>query len=191
MRRTLAIPFLADLSSQDNRSMHFERDTYTAKMYSHLIPLVLAVASFYSREGQKMIFSPTMQGYQRFMEEETSSASVYFKLFERYFNGFTTMSFLYTDYVNWCKINEYRMQTRKEFQFFFSGYLLGKPTTRVVQVLGRKTLSVRCYVGQKPYPIMHPDMQLVNMKQPLGAYHEIGGSVMERMQKMQEQRNEW
>nr|DAQ04024.1 MAG TPA: DNA helicase [Caudoviricetes sp.] len=191
MRRTLAIPFLADLSVNDNRSMHFERDTYTARMYAHLIPLVLAIASFYSREGQKMVFSPTMQGYQRFMEEETSSASVYFKLFERYFNGFTTVSFLYTDYVNWCKINEYRMQTRKEFQFFFSGYLLGKPTTRVVQVLGRKTLSVRCYVGQKPYPIMHPDMQLVNMKQPLGAYHEIGGSVMERMQKMQEQRNEW
>ena len=190
MRRTLAIPFLADLSSQDNRSSHFERDTYTHSMYAKLLPLVLAIATFYSAPDRKMVFSPTMRSYQQFMEEETSSASVYFKLFERYFNGFTTVSLIYTDYVNWCKIREYKIQTRKEFQFFFNGFLLSKATNRTVSC-GKKKYKLRCFVGTKPLPILHPEFTMLNMNDhTLAQYHEMGGSVMERMQAKQEELDE-
>ncbi len=189
MRRTLAIPFLADLSSCDNKSNHFERDTYTAKMYAQLLPLVLAIATYYSAPDRKMVFSPTMRSYQQFMEEETSSASVYFKLFEKYFNGFTTVSLIYTDYVNWCKIHEYKIQTRKEFQFFFNGFLLSKVTNRTVSQ-GKKSIKIRCFVGTKPLPILHPEFMTTNMNNhTLSQYHELGGSVMERMQAYEEGMN--
>ena len=182
MRRTLAIPFLADLSSCDNKSNHFERDTYTHSMYAQLLPLVLAIATYYSAPDRKMVFSPTMRSYQQFMEEETSSASVYFKLFEKYFNGFTTVSLIYTDYVNWCKIHEYKIQTRKEFQFFFNGFLLSKVTNRTVSQ-GKKSIKIRCFVGTKLLPILHPEFMTTNMNNhTLSQYHELGGSVMERMQ---------
>lgn len=190
MRRTLAIPFLADLSSQDNRSSHFERDTYTHSMYAQLLPLVLAIATFYSAPDRKMVFSPTMRSYQQFMEEETSSASVYFKLFERYFNGFTTVSLIYTDYVNWCKIREYKIQTRKEFQFFFNGFLLSKATNRTVSC-GKKKYKLRCFVGTRPLPILHPEFTMLNMNDhTLAQYHELGGSALERMQAKQEELDE-
>lgn len=117
LKRSLVIPFYADLSRYDDANDSFAETTFTPTVMAKLMGTVFALANYYSHH--QLEFSPTMQREQRVLEEEQDSAFEYRDDFLRYFDGFTTKKELYEDYVNWCKTYDKRISKKKEFDFLW------------------------------------------------------------------------
>lgn len=120
MKRSLIIPFYADLSKFDNSTYSFAETTFTADMMCDFMGCVFAYAHYYSRH--ELEFSGTMISEQETLEEEVDSAVTYRKRFESYFDGFDTLKTLYQDYINWCKAQDLTISSRQEFKFVFREY---------------------------------------------------------------------
>lgn len=120
MKRSLIIPFYADLSKFDKKNYDFAKETFTADFMCEFMGSVFAYANYYSRH--ELEFSQTMLSEQETLEEDVDSAVTYRKLFERYFDGFESMKLLYTDYINWCKSQDLTIIPRQEFKFVFREY---------------------------------------------------------------------
>lgn len=124
LKRTLVLPFYADLSEYDKKNYNFAEETFTPDLMCEFMGYILAFAEYYSHHELK--FSPTMLKEQAILEEEQDSALAYLKLFDKYFYGFTSISLLHTDYFNWCRANDFRAQTKQELRFVFRQYLANR-----------------------------------------------------------------
>lgn len=129
MKRSLIIPFYADLSEFDKKNFNFAKETFTADMMCEFLGAVFAYANYYSRH--ELDFSNTMLDEQESLEEEVDSAVTYRKEFERYFDGFESVKLIYQDYCNWCKANDLTISPRKEFKFVFRDYCKNRVSWRV------------------------------------------------------------
>lgn len=127
MKRSLIIPFYADLSKFDKKNYDFAKETFTAEMMCDFMGCVFAYAHYYSRH--ELEFSQTMVSEQETLEEEVDSAVTYRREFERFFDGFENLKILYQDYCNWCKAQDLTISQRKEFKFVFREYFTGVRTT--------------------------------------------------------------
>lgn len=121
MKRTLVIPFYADLSKFDKSNFNFAEATFTSDFMCEFMGYIFAFANYYS--SHELEFSPTMRAAQESIEEDLDSAVLYREAFEKYFDGFSTMKFLFDDYCNWCKARDMTIRPRKEFKFVFREYL--------------------------------------------------------------------
>ena len=132
MKRSLVIPFYADLSQYDKKNYEFAKETFTPQMMAKFMGYIFAYANYYSRH--ELDFSVTMLNEQSAMEEEVDSAVTYRRVFEKYFDGFESLVLLYQDYVNWCKAYDLKILTKKELKFVFRDYVAStRKTTRVGQ----------------------------------------------------------
>ncbi len=129
MKRSLIIPFYADLSRFDKKNYDFAKETFTADFMCEFMGSVFAYANYYSRH--ELEFSGTMTSEQETLEEEVDSAVTYRKEFEKYFDGFDTFKTLYQDYINWCKAQDLTISQRSEFKFVFREYNTNRTTLRI------------------------------------------------------------
>lgn len=133
MKRSLIIPFYADLSRFDKKNYDFAKETFTADFMCEFMGSVFAYASYYSRH--ELEFSGTMTSEQETLEEEVDSAVTYRKEFEKYFDGFDTLKTLYQDYINWCKTQDLTISQRAEFKFVFREYFSKRTTVNFGRTL--------------------------------------------------------
>lgn len=129
MKRSLIIPFYADLSKYDKKNYEFAKETFTADFMCDFMGAVFAYANYYSHH--ELEFSQTMVNEQETLEEEVDSAVTYRKRFEKYFDGFETMKLLYQDYINWCKSQDLTISQRSEFKFVFREYSMNRTTLNI------------------------------------------------------------
>lgn len=129
MKRSLIIPFYADLSRFDKKNYDFAKETFTADFMCEFMGSVFAYANYYSRH--ELEFSGTMTSEQEILEEEVDSAVTYRKEFEKYFDGYENMKLLYQDYINWCKAQDLTISSRQEFKFVFREYSSNRTTVTV------------------------------------------------------------
>lgn len=129
MKRSLIIPFYADLSKFDKKNYDFAKETFTADFMCEFMGSVFAYASYYSHH--ELEFSQTMLSEQETLEEDVDSAVTYRKEFEKYFDGFDTLKTLYQDYINWCKARDLTISQRAEFKFVFREYNMNRTTMKL------------------------------------------------------------
>lgn len=129
MKRSLVIPFYADLSKYDTQSDNFAESTFTADTMCKLMGQVFAIATYYS--NHELAFSDTMLNEQFTMEEDAESGIQYKKEFEKFFDGFQSFKLVYADYYNWCQRNDLRVSPRKQLKFIFREYMTNKKTERM------------------------------------------------------------
>lgn len=126
MKRSLIIPFYADLSRFDKKNYDFAKETFTADFMCEFMGSVFAYANYYTHH--ELEFSQTMVEEQEILEEEVDSAVTYRREFEKYFDGFENMKLLYQDYINWCKAQDLTISPRQEFKFVFREYSSNRTT---------------------------------------------------------------
>lgn len=174
LKRSLVIPFYADLSQYDTTNDNFAEDTFTPPTLAKLIGQCLALANYYTNHD--LDFSVTMQKEQRMLEEEQDSAFEYREDFLHFFDGFTTKRFLYDDYVRWCKTYDKKITTRREFDFLWRQIYAQRST----YTIGNTQYQVRRLAkGLKP---LIPEMKFpeLTVHTPL-EMHELGISVVEQL----------
>ena len=182
MKRTLVIPFYADLSKFDKSNYNFAEETFTADFMSGFIGYVLAFANYYT--SHELEFSDTMKAAQESIEEELDSAVLYREKFEEFFDGFSTMKFLFDDYCGWCKAKDMVIRPRKEFKFVFREYM----TNRAYYT--PKGSSKRYRVYRIPLPNHTPMFEEMGKTEAgeVNFLHECGASLVERMETYYEER---
>lgn len=127
--RSLVIPFYADLSRFDKQNYNFAEETFTPVFMVELLANTLAYATYYSSHPWE--FSPTMDKARLSIEEEVESMSLYRRSWEKYFDGFQSFNQLYDDYVNWCKIHDYKINRKVDCRMQWMKYTANKKSYRV------------------------------------------------------------
>lgn len=173
MKRSLIIPFYADLSRFDKKNYDFAKETFTADFMCEFMGSVFAYANYYSRH--ELEFSGTMISEQETLEEEVDSAVTYRKEFEKYFDGFENMKLLYQDYINWCKAQDLTISQRSEFKFVFREYSSNRTT---VTVNGHLLKVYR--LSQPNHHILRSGISFKEVGS-LDALHERNASMVERL----------
>lgn len=173
MKRSLIIPFYADLSRFDKKNYDFAKETFTADFMCEFMGSVFAYANYYSRH--ELEFSGTMTSEQETLEEEVDSAITYRKEFEKYFDGFDTLKTLYQDYINWCKAQDLTISQRVEFKFVFREYFSRRTTVNFGKTLVK---------GYKIPNVNHSFLWVGAHFNEVGSVewlHEHNASVVERL----------
>lgn len=174
MKRSLVIPFYADLSKYDTQSDNFAESTFTSDTMCKLIGQVLAIATYYS--SNELDFSPTMMSEQYAMEEEAESGIQYRQEFEKFFDGFQSIKLLFTDYVNWCQKNDLAPSKMKHFKFIFRDYTtVGVKSERIDDKIEK------FYRIPKGKNLMLESNYYEELKMSLVGMHESGHSVVESL----------
>ena len=174
MKRSLIIPFYADLSRFDKKNYDFAKETFTADFMCEFMGSVFAYANYYSRH--ELEFSGTMLFEQNTLEEEVDSAVTYRKLFEKYFDGFDNLRTLYDDYLFWCKSTDKGISQKKEFKFVFREYFAKRSTYKMGHEI------VNGYRLPKPnHLMMHEESSFPECGR-LAYLHEHNASVIERLE---------
>lgn len=114
--RCWPIFFTRDFSKNGTLVENFQEKTYTPRNMSDLVPIVLALATYYSTHPLKR--SRTMEVNRGMVEMETSSATTYRNKVFSLFNAFKNIKWLYQDYMAWCDDNDIPYQKLKEFKTF-------------------------------------------------------------------------
>lgn len=174
MKRSLIIPFYADLSRFDKKNFDFAKETFTADFMCEFMGSVFAYANYYSRH--ELEYSETMLFEQNALEEEVDSAVTYRKLFEKYFDGFDNLRTLYDDYLFWCKSTDKGISQKKEFKFVFREYFAKRSTYK----MGNEV--VNGYRLPKPnHSMLHEGSSFPECGR-LAHLHERNASVIERLE---------
>lgn len=173
MKRSLIIPFYADLSRFDKKNYDFAKETFTADFMCEFMGSVFAYANYYSRH--ELEFSQTMVEEQETLEEEVDSAVTYRREFEKYFDGFDTLKTLYQDYINWCKAQDLTISSRQEFKFVFREYFSKRTTVNF-----GKTLVKGYRIPNVNHHFMWSGLYIEGIG-GLTTLHECNASVLERL----------
>ena len=179
-KRSLVIPFYADLSKYDNTDDNFAEATFTPTTMAKLMGTVFALANYYTRHPLE--FSPTMQREQQVLEEEQDSAFEYRDQFLKYFDGFSNKTDLYKDYVNWCKTLDKTISTKKEFTFLWRRYTSSRTTVRI----NNSTYSVY-RIPEPNHHVLHPALSLPDLTvSRVEDMWEMGISAVEQLSAVEE-----
>lgn len=176
MKRTLVIPFYADLSQFDKSNFNFAEATFTADFLSEFLGYVLAFSNYYS--SHDLEFSETMRAAQESIEEELDTAVLYREAFEKFFDGFSSIKFLFDDYCNWCKTKDMVIRPRKEFKFVFREYMTSRAHYSPANSLKRYNIYRIPQVNHVP---MYEEMPKTEVED-VNFLHECGASLVERLE---------
>lgn len=175
LKRTLVLPFYADLSEYDKKNYNFAEETFTADLMCEFMGYVLAFASYYSRH--ELRFSQLMQDEQTALEEDQDSPLAFLNVFEKYFSGFTSLTLVYEDYCNWCRANDFYFKSKAEFKFVFRKYMVNRSTAKD-PVTGRME-KVYYIVGKKNVKgFFFPDRYFDEILMTVDMAHEKGVSIL-------------
>lgn len=174
MKRSLIIPFYADLSQFDKKNFDFAKETFTADFMCEFMGSVFAYANYYTRH--ELEYSKTMLFEQDALEEEVDSAVTYRKLFEKYFDGFDNLRTLYDDYIFWCKSTDKNISQKKEFKFVFREYFAKRSTYK----MGNEVVN-GYRLPKTNHLMMHEGSSFPECGR-LAYLHEHNASVIERLE---------
>lgn len=174
MKRSLVIPFYADLSAFDKKNFNFAKETFTPDMMCDFLGSVFAYATYYSTHEHE--FSTTMENEQMSMEEEADSIITFRRQFSKIFDGFENFRLLYTEYCNWCKANDFTISPRREFKFVFRDFNNCRTTW-----YDKQKKAHTCY--RKPEPNHHILWSGFKCDEvgELTKIHEFEGSVVNKL----------
>lgn len=105
VQRTLPIFFRKDLSNFDNGGKDFEKETYTAKYFSYLMPILLGMCKYY--KDNTLTFSSTMRTNQDTVRTILDAPSVYINILKKYFDSVGNLDFVINDFAKWMRENGY------------------------------------------------------------------------------------
>lgn len=174
LKRSLVIPFYADLSQYDTTNDNFAESTFTPPTLAKLIGQCLALASYYT--DHDLEFSLTMRKEQQLLEEEQDSAFEFREGFLHFFDGFTSKRFLYEDYVCWCKTYDKKITTKREFDFLWRQIQSQRSTYNVNNTqyqVRRIPRGLKPLIPEMYFPELH-------IHTPI-EMHELGISVVEQL----------
>lgn len=113
MHRTLPLFFNNDLSKFDNNGKDFATETFTAAFFEMLIPVALAIATYYY--DRPIVFSDKMKSDQKRVADEVDNISNYLDRFKAWFNGYKSKKLVFEDYKLWCRERDLRWQEYSVF----------------------------------------------------------------------------
>lgn len=144
IRRARIIPFMADLSENDNKNENFEEITYTPDRMVHFLGVVLGTARYYMTK--EFPVSESAESMKEILQENMISYRLYYTEFVKYFGRYHKLREVYEDYVIWCKDKGYKINKYDEFKEAFNGSR-GKKTSYSDNVVD---LNVVYRVSQAP-----------------------------------------
>ena len=144
IRRARIIPFMADLSANDNKNENFEEITYTPDRMVHFLGVVLGIARYYM--SKEFPVSESAESMKEILQENMISYRLYYTEFVKYFGRYHKLRDVYDDYVIWCKDKGYKINKYDEFKEAFNGSR-GKKTSYSDAVVD---LNVVYRVSQAP-----------------------------------------
>lgn len=144
IRRARIIPFMADLSENDNKNENFEEVTYTPDRMVHFLGVVLGTARYYMTK--EFPVSESAESMKEILQENMISYRLYYTEFVKYFGRYHKLREVYEDYVIWCKDKGYKINKYDEFKEAFNGSR-GKKTSYSDNVVD---LNVVYRVSQAP-----------------------------------------
>lgn len=113
MKRSLILPFRADLSKFDNTGKDFVEETFTAQFYEALVGVLLGVAKYY--ETHTFELSDKAKEMKKKVNDEVDNITTYINRLTVWFNGYKTTNLVYEDYKIWCVQNNIKWQSRSVF----------------------------------------------------------------------------
>lgn len=118
IRRARIIPFMADLSGNDNKNESFEKITYTPERMIHFLGVVLGTARYYMERDFPI--STSAEIMKEILQENMVSYRLYYTSFIKYFGRYHKLRDVYDDYVLWCKDKGYKINKYDEFKEAFN-----------------------------------------------------------------------
>lgn len=118
IRRARIIPFMADLSGNDNKNESFEKVTYTPERIIHFLGVVLGVARYYMTRDFPV--SKSAELMKEILQENMVSYRIFFVSFTKFFGKYHKLRDVYDDYSLWCKDKGYKINKYDEFKEAFN-----------------------------------------------------------------------
>lgn len=118
IRRARIIPFMADLSGNDNKNVSFEKETYTPERMVHFLGVILAIARYYMHNDFPESKSAEMM--KGILQENMVSYRLYYTSFISFFGKYHKLREVYDDYSLWCKDHECKINKYDEFKEAFN-----------------------------------------------------------------------
>ena len=118
IRRARIIPFMADLSGNDNKNESFEKQTYTPERMVHFLGVVLGVARYYMKRDFPV--SQSAELMKEILKENMVSYRLYYSSFVGFFGKYHKLRDVYNDYIIWCKDKGYKINKYDEFKEAFN-----------------------------------------------------------------------
>lgn len=180
VKRTKAIPFNADFSDSDLMATSWGKEHFTPDFMANLAGTVLAYAAFYSRHDWEETATMIME--RQGIEEDVAAQFVYFRLWDRIFDGFEHFDQVKTDFENWC-----RLRDMGEPPNIKRSDLLWRKYTRSKAVNPRNKREANVYRKSDPNGakvVMFDDFRFSYKHQPLMNgmslidYQKHGGSII-------------
>ena len=182
IRRARIIPFMADLSENDNKNENFEEVTYTPERMVHFLGAVLGIARYYMTK--EFPVSESAESMKEILQENMISYRLYYTEFVKYFGRYHKLRDVYDDYVIWCKDKGYKINKYDEFKEAFNGSR-GKKTSysdKVVDlnVVYRVSQAPLCFYSEWVCPG-------ANMYGNIAQMHDSGISALSLLEGLKEQ----
>ncbi len=118
IRRARIIPFMADLSGNDNKNVSFEKETYTPDRILHFLGVVLGVARYYMTRDFPV--SKNTEVMKEILQENMVSYRIFYTSFVNFFGTYHKLREVYEDYTIWCKDRGYKINKYDEFKEAFN-----------------------------------------------------------------------
>lgn len=113
MKRSLILPFKADLSKFDNTGKDFVEETFTAPFYEALVGVLLGIAKYY--ETHTFELSDKAEEMKKKVNDEVDNITTYINRLRTWFNGYKSVNLVYEDYKIWCDQNNIKWQYKSIF----------------------------------------------------------------------------
>lgn len=113
MKRSLILPFRADLSKFDNTGKDFVEETFTASFYEALVGVLLGIAKYY--ETHTFELSDKAKEMKKKVNDEVDNITTYINRLMVWFNGYKSTNLVYEDYKIWCDQNSIKWQYKNVF----------------------------------------------------------------------------
>lgn len=118
IRRARIIPFMADLSGNDNKNESFEKKTYTPERIIHFLGTVLGVARYYMTRDFPV--SQSTEVMKEILQENMVSYRIYYNIFVGFFGKYHKLREVFDDYSLWCKDRNCKINKYDEFKEAFN-----------------------------------------------------------------------
>lgn len=182
IRRARIIPFMADLSENDNKNENFEEATYTPERMVHFLGVVLGTARYYMTK--EFPISESAESMKEILQENMISYRLYYTEFVKYFGRYHKLRDVYDDYVIWCKDKGYKINKYDEFKEAFNGSR-GKKTRYTdnvvsLSVVYRVSQASLCFYSEWVCPG-------ASMYGDIAQMHDSGISVLSLLEGLKEQ----
>ena len=181
VKRTKAIPFNADFSDSDLTANSWGQEHFTPDFMARLAGQVLAYAAYFSDHDWEE--TPTMIMERQCIEEEAAAQFVYFRLWDKVFEGFEHFDTVKKDFENWCKLHELSgdLPDIKRGDLLWRKYTRSKAkhpqTKKEYNVYRKRAVGVEKQIMFDNMKFRYSHSDLMDGKR-LAEYHEFGGSII-------------